>query len=264
MTPPRVSLLLLALLLSFPALAGKRPFTWGWGTDILPEGDVELEQWLWAKGRAPANEAKPATGYIWWSPIFGLSEHVELSVPFELKATRDGANLNFFAVDLRYRLKPRSDQGGFQTLFRGAWQHSFLSGDRSRLDGNMIMSWGSARELFVNVDLGMQLGMPWLRGDAGPVFPVLTYDVGVAYPLNPEGEWQGGIELFGELPLMLDTPGYAPRFGDGLSKMHHFAGPTVSLTRGRMWATLGVLFGLTPFFPDTPIVMPRFMWAVVL
>ena len=30
-----------------PAEAGRRPFIWVWDTEIVPKGDVELEQWLW-------------------------------------------------------------------------------------------------------------------------------------------------------------------------------------------------------------------------
>src|SRR5688500_14625846 len=58
------------------ARAGIRPFIWTWDTQILAPGDVELEQWLWAKTRAPAAPGVPGTYWIWWGPVIGLTEHL--------------------------------------------------------------------------------------------------------------------------------------------------------------------------------------------
>jgi hypothetical protein len=38
----------------------------------------------------------------------------------------------------------------------------------------------------------------------------------------------------------------------------------VAWTFGRTWVTLGVLVGLTPWYPETPRFMPRLIWAVAL
>jgi hypothetical protein len=233
------------------ARAGRRPFTWAYGTDIVPDGDVELEQWLWAKGRRGTRPGEPASGFIWWAPVFGVTDQLELAVPFQVVGNREGTHILSFDVDARYRLRPRGEKEGLQTLLRAAWHHAFLGDSLSRLDGNLILSYGSLAELHLNLDLGLQVGLPQLKAQGGAAQVQGTYDLGLALPLR-EGEWQVGGELFGELP-----------FGD-LSRQHHFIGPSVALTRGRVWATLGVLFGLTGLFPDTPVFMPRFMWAVVL
>ncbi len=42
---------------------------------------------------------------------------------------------------------------------------------------------------------------------------------------------------------------------------HFFAGPDLAFSRGRVWMTFGVLFGLTP---TTPVVMPRLIVAVAI
>ncbi len=42
----------LLLLVPRPSEAGRRAFIWAFDTAVVPEGDVELEQWLWARTRA--------------------------------------------------------------------------------------------------------------------------------------------------------------------------------------------------------------------
>ena len=72
-----------------PAQAGRRPFIWTYDTEIVPKGDIELEQWLWARSRAPAFPDRPSNYWIWWGPVLGLSQHLELALPFQVRANRD-------------------------------------------------------------------------------------------------------------------------------------------------------------------------------
>src|SRR5262245_32571159 len=74
----RGSFVALALLLiTTEAHAGRRPFLFTWDTDAVNKGDVEIEQWLWARLlNEPANGADwktgPSGGWLWFSPIYGL------------------------------------------------------------------------------------------------------------------------------------------------------------------------------------------------
>src|SRR3954469_15651346 len=103
-----VMMAVLALaVLPAPAEAGRRPFIWVYDTEIVPKGDVELEQWLWARSRAPAFPQRPATYWIWWAPVFGLSQRLELALPFQVRSTQSTTELESFEADLRFRLFPR-------------------------------------------------------------------------------------------------------------------------------------------------------------
>jgi hypothetical protein len=236
-----------------PAEAGRRPFIWVYDTEIVPKGDVELEQWLWARGHPPGVSGQDARYWLWWGPVFGLTQRLELAVPFQVQATRDSTRLDSFDADLRLRLFPRGDDSPWQALLRVAW-HQSIHGERpSRVDANLVQSYELESGLRLVLDLGAQTGSPTFRGGSGPVQLLATYAAGASYPLLGEGELRASLEAFGELPLQ------------GLpTAQHHFVGADLAWTFGRTWVTLGVLVGLTPLFPETPQFMPRLIWAVAL
>lgn len=235
-----------------PAEAGRRPFIWVYDTEIVPKGDVELEQWLWAKSRAPGLPGRVSNYWIWWAPVFGLTQQMELALPFQVVATRERTQLESFDADLRLRLNPRGDDGPWQPLLRVAYHHTIHTQQPSRLDANLVQSFGTEGGLRLVLDLGAQVGLPALRGQEGPVRLLGTYAAGVSLPLV-EDELRASLEAFGEIPLQ-GIPG----------GQHHFVGADLAWTFGRTWVTLGVLVGLTPLFPETPQFMPRLIWAVVL
>ncbi|MFE8597664.1 hypothetical protein [Archangium violaceum] len=243
---------LVLAVLPTPAEAGRRPFIWVWDTEIVPKGDVELEQWLWAKSRAPGVPERTSNYWVWWGPVFGLTQRLELAVPFQVLATRDRTQLESFDADLRLRFNPRGDDSPWQGLLRVAYHHTIHTTQPSRLDANLVQSFETEGGLRLVLDLGAQVGLPALRGQEGPVRLLGTYAAGVSYPLV-EDEWRASLEAFGEIPLQ-GIPG----------GQHHFVGADVAWTFGRTWVTLGVLVGLTPLFPETPQFMPRLIWAVVL
>ncbi|HEX8818851.1 MAG TPA: hypothetical protein VF794_02905 [Archangium sp.] len=247
-----VAVLALAVLPA-PAEAGRRPFIWVYDTEIVPKGDVELEQWLWAKSRSPGAPEQRSRYWIWWGPVFGLTQQLELAVPFQVVATRERTQLDSFDADLRLRLNPRGDDGPWQPLVRLAWHQAIHTSQPSRVDANLVQSFQMESGPRLVLDLGVQAGVPAFRGQEGPLQLLGTYAAGASFPLSEEGELRASLEAFGELPL------------EGLpSAQHHFVGADLAWTFGRSWVTLGVLVGLTPLFPETPRFMPRLIWAVVL
>jgi len=249
----RIALVLGLLVAVAPTLAeaGRRPFIWAYDTEIVPEGDVELEQWLWARGRAPAAPNVPARYWIWWSPVIGLSSNLELAFPFQLfGGSGQGAGIDSFEVDLRYRLLPRESQSRFQPLIRLDYHQGI--GSPSRVDANLVGSYDFGQGLHATLDLGGRLALPVLSGQlTAPATLVGSYDLGLAYAL-PGSELKIAAELFGEVGLM------------NASFQHHFVGPSVSWSRGRLWLTAGTLVGLTPLFPQTPQFMPRLICGIAL
>jgi hypothetical protein len=235
-----------------PAQAGRRPFTWTYDTEIVPKGDVELEQWLWSRSRAPDFPQQPSVYWVWWGPVFGLSQRLELALPFQVRSSRSVTALDSFEADLRFRLFPRGDERAFQPLVRLAWHQAIHTANPSRVDLELVGSYQLEGGLRAVLNLGSQVGIPALRGDEGPVRVLGTYSAGVAYPLIPD-ELQVSLESLGEVPV------------SGLEqKPHLFIGPNVAWTFGRTWVTVGTLVGLTGLYPETPRFMSRLIWAVAL
>ncbi|MBM4379648.1 MAG: hypothetical protein FJ086_10165 [Deltaproteobacteria bacterium] len=238
-------LVLVGVLCWLPAEAGRRPYIWSFGTETVPEGVVELEQWMWAKSRTPATPTVRSVNWVWWAPVSGVSQHVEVAVPLQLRAGAGRPTvLDSFELDARVRLKPRTSQDPFQMTFRGAW-HQPTSGGERRVDLNVISSWTFDNGAQLLLDVG---GLLAVSGASA----VGTVDLAGSMPLTDE--LRLGAELFAELPVR-GAAGETP---------HPFVGPSLEWTRGRFWVTAGVLVGLTPLFPQTPHFMPRLMWAVVL
>jgi hypothetical protein len=240
------------LLLPRPSEAGRRAYIWAFDTAVVPEGDVELEQWLWIRGRAPVPPGQSEAFWIWWSPVLGLGGNLELQVPFQILANSNVTRLESFEADLRWRVFGREDTGPFQTMLRLVYHQGI--GSASRVDANAVFSYDFTEQLHGVVDLGGRLALP--NPDlsvSGPPNFVGTYDVGLAYRLGPQSEFHLSAELFGELPASSLQTG-----------QHHFAGASVMWTRSRVWLTVGTLVGLTPLFPETPYFMPRLICGVVL
>jgi hypothetical protein len=229
------------------AEAGRRPFIWGLDTETVPQGDVELEQWLWARTQSPDLKAdRPAVYWIWWGPVVGVSNHLEVAAPFQVSATGAGPTaLESFELDVRYRIFSRTEQEGFQPLLRAAWHQAIQTKNPSRLDANAVLSYGPPDALHAVVDLGVRLGV------ASDMSALGTYDAGLSYAFF-EGELKVALELFGEVGLSNDAT------------QHHFVGLNVSWTRGRFWVTAGTLVGLTAISENTPSFMPRLIWAIAL
>lgn len=243
----QLAALLLAVAVPFAAEAGRRPFIWGYDAEIVPEGDVELEQWLWERSASSVPGTKDSY-WVWWAPVIGLSDHFELAIPFNLAAQEGGpVSLESFEVDLRYRLLSRQSDAPFQPLLRVAY-HEAISFGQNRVDANLVGTLPNLGNWHVNLDVGGRFG---IADGTHPATILGTYDLGVAY--RAADEINLAVEAFGEIPLQGIATG-----------QHQFIGPSVEWTRGRFWITAGVLIGLTPIAPNTPYYMPRIIWAVAL
>jgi len=239
---------------SADARAGIRPHIWTWDTNIVPQGDVELEQWLWVRGKIPG---RGAAYWTWWGPVFGATDHLEVAVPFQTVGTTSSFFLESFEVDARYRIFSRNDDGKLQPLVRAAFHQAIWSPDKySRLDADAVLSYGLRDELRVTVDLGAKVFLPFLAPPDPPPDPVrvqVTYAAGVSYPVL---EWlRAGVEVFGEIDVAYKPPPPAPQLP------HHFVGASLGYQKGKVWITAGMLVGLTA---DSPQFMPRLIWAVAL
>jgi hypothetical protein len=126
--------------------AGQRPFLFAYDTNIVSSGNIELEQWLWASGPAPAQRG-PAIYWLWWGPVVGINPHLELAVPFQVKEVGGTTELASFDADLRWRLFPQDDRSGFQALLRTSYHQAtvYNASLPTRFDSNLSFSYGGRR-----------------------------------------------------------------------------------------------------------------------
>jgi hypothetical protein len=232
------------------AIAGRRPFLQAYDTEILPEGDVELEQWVWSESKIPARPQVTARYWVYWSPVIALSNHLELYLPVQWVANSGNVWLDSLSAELRYRLLPREQDGGFQALIHAAiHQTVYFRSAPSSAELGVAATYGRADQLHLTVNFGAYTALPWPEHMARPI--LLEYAAGAAYPLIGN-ELRLSAEFDGEIGLRA-TPQTIGR---------HFAGGAIAWSRGRVWITAGCLFGLTGLSDLTPRYMPRLIWAV--
>src|SRR5678815_2916070 len=87
-------ILALVLLLGAPVRAARTFHLFLDESQLLPEGSIELEQWVWAYGRIPNRTDVPASIWLWWGPAIAVSNHLELELPLQvcLLYTSDAAD----------------------------------------------------------------------------------------------------------------------------------------------------------------------------
>jgi hypothetical protein len=251
----------MALLFSFAASAGQRPFIYAYDTNIVSTGNIELEQWMWIEG-PPRGQNNPAGYWVWWGPVVGATQHLEVAVPLQVNSANGTTWLSSFDADLRFRLFPQDDRDGFQALLRAAWHQQIANNEHyngqsgsSRLDFNVSASYGSASELHAVFELGAQIPVTNLQPNNEYTW---TYDVGIAYPVVPSlPALQVAAELYGQVFFDSSPP------QTGGTQPTLWLGPSVSWSGTRYWATLGVLTHLTPTSQTSDYLL-RLVWAVAL
>ena len=235
-----------------PAHAGRRAFTWVWDTQTVNQGDFELEEWLWAPVHAP-KPGTPSPGWLWLAPVYGLTQHVELAFPWEAVVTPAGTQMTDFAAEARIRLyDPNDDQAFVRPLVRLIYQQNFahpLNAGRGHqypfAGADVVVSFGDINGSHLTVDAGILADVGF-----GPKTMVLQ-NLSLGYTQRLSDEWRLGAEYFHQISIGSAVTGLK----------HFFAGPDLAFSRGRVWMTFGVLFGLTP---TTPVVMPRLIVAVAI
>ena len=87
---------------------------------LVPEGSVELEQWVWAYGRIPNRIDRPGSIWVWWGPVVSVSNHLELELPLQIVACpRTTPTCTPSELVARYRFFPREQDDGWQPC--SAW-----------------------------------------------------------------------------------------------------------------------------------------------
>jgi len=243
---------LLGALLLFPgaARAARTSHLFMDESQLLPEGDVELENWLWTEGRIPNQPGRPVTSWIWLAPVVGFTSHLELQLPVQLVGTPDYAVIDTIGLVARYRFFSREDEDGLQPLLRLEYQQP-LSRYASPPDLKILFvaTYGNLRAVRVTANLGVQLGLPFLQSSASGSVSVLgAASLGVSIPIGTE--LRLAAEVDGTLPFADNARPYPGQL---------FAGPSVAWSRGQIWVTFGCLFGLTH---NSNRYLPKVLWGI--
>ena len=256
------------MLAGTPALADRTNHLFLDETQTLPEGDVELENWLWVEGQIPSMPGRYVSDWVWLGPTVGISSHLELSLPLVIVATSEQTVLNSISLVARYRFFAREHDQGFQPLLRVEYLQplaSYNAGSYTPPYGNtysytyptppelkvlLVATYGSLTSVRATFNVGVQLGLPFLQTSSTASFSVLgTAGLGVSVPLG--SEFRVAAEFDGQIPL----PGLPPAPKTG----QLFLGPSVAWTRGQIWVTFGTLFGLTN---NSNRFLPKVLWGI--
>jgi hypothetical protein len=221
------------LLLQGAAHAGRRPFLYSSDVTTVPEGDVELETWLdyfdrWRFWVGPR-----------WSPFDGVE--VMALTSFQQDEGATSALL-------------------WAELVQGRWRSPATTA------GSLILELDFRIAIAAKLPHQIQPQVGWVKR-AGRL--VGTAEVGYAHGFEgvaPTKDydwftWRGGAAfdvIRGEVsaPLQLGVEAFGEAVINGLNDLNFKKstanlGPTLSVARGRLWFTGGILFGLTSDSPDT-------------
>lgn len=214
------------------ARAGRTPFGWSYGTDIVPERGTELETWF-LEENGEGDEKKNETAF-WWGAVFAPTQHLELALLMEAEYEdeRDGkAGPHFtrWGGEVRYRLQSPDpiEAGPLATKLRFGAKRLIEDRAGYQLEADVINSVTHGR-VFALLDLGIVT-------ERIPGAKETQFRPSGGVSVRAVGDLRFGVEAYSELIVE----------GDGTSWMA--IGPSVALTSGRIWvaATYGIgIFGM--------------------
>ncbi|MCW5805980.1 MAG: hypothetical protein KIT31_26680 [Deltaproteobacteria bacterium] len=224
------------------AEAGRVFFGWLYGTEVMPERGVELQQWVYEKSNLGDSRIRESS--IWWAPLIGVTDQLTIAIPVELewlaqKGKETEYNFRRFGVEARYRLVTQDpeDKPAFAPLIRVGVKRDVEVRDVVLLEGDFVGSFDSGR-LQLLVDLGVV-------GTVSRETAKIDLRPGVGFSVRMKGDFRLGAEAYGEVNLQ---EGGNKWFG---------VGPNFAWTQGRFWLSGAMLVGISNIK-----VAPRFMFGI--
>lgn len=224
------------------AQAGRRPHTWAWDAEVLPERGVEVESWVTDRIYKKSADITE----VWLAPIVGVTDRLELAVPLQWSHAQAGnrVGIDWYGAELRWRLRSPDpvESGGWSPLVRASVRKSLLARDALVGELTLVGSWDATEKLRLMANLGVQ-------ADAAVRKVQVLYAAGASYAVVPD--LRVGVELFGT------------DFAKAPASAHGgmLVGPSLGWTHGRLWTTVGYVAGVTEFAANG---MFRWMWAIAI
>jgi hypothetical protein len=224
------------------AEAGRTFYGWLYGTEVMPERSAEIQSWiLEANGYGPAHEKQ---SLLWWAPLIGVTDQLELALPVEMTWTRaDGTDASFtfqrWGIEARYRFVSQDPQDApaFAPLVRVAVKRDVTVRDVVQPEADVVMSYESDR-VHVLVDLGM-IGQ-FTRDDHR-----LEFRPGAGVSVQVVGDLRLGAEAYAQLDLEESANSWA------------IVSPNLAWSHGRTWVSAAM--GIGVYQIDNA---PRLMWGI--
>jgi hypothetical protein len=225
------------------AAAGRTHYGWLYGTEVMPERGVEIQNWLQERNFLGDTDLRETL--FWWGPLVGVTDQLELALPMEITwDVADGAESNFtfrrYGIEGRYRFVTQDpeDAPPFAPLVRFGIKRDVVVRDRTIVEVDLVASYESGR-LHLLADAGI----------VGAIDPDDTHfeaRPGAGISFRAVGDLRFGAEVFSELSFDSGGESWAA------------AGPNVAWTHGRFW--LSAAYGIGLYNIRTA---PRFMWGVL-
>ena len=235
-----------ASLLAAPGLAtaGRTPYGWLYGTEVLPERGAEVETGIAEENARHPDDTSETT---WWAGAHvGITDQLELALPVELTWERSDMQapsftLTNYGVEARYRFVSQDpvDAPPFAPLARLAVKRDVSARDTVRVEADLVASTttrsGSVHTL---VDVGVV-------ADVSRDAHHFELRPGAGVSLEVVGGLRLGAEVFAQLSLGSDTSSWA------------IVGPDLAWSHGRFWLSAAYGIGIYQI-KDAP----RFVWGI--
>lgn len=232
----------MVLVCARPAEAGRTFYGWLYGTEVMPERSAEVQTWVLEKNSTGPANVKEAL--LWWSPLIGVTDQLELALPVELTWTRgdDGdASFTFqrWGVEARYRFVSQDPQDApaFAPLLRVAVKRDVTVRDIVQPEADVVMSYEAGR-VHALVDLGM-IGQ-FTREDYR-----LEFRPGAGVSVQVVGDLRLGAEAYAQIDLDESDNSWA------------IVAPNLAWSHGRTW--ISAAMGIGVYQIDNA---PRVMWGI--
>ena len=230
-----------------PALAGRTFYGWLYGTEVMPERSAEIQTWV-LEENGTRGDANLKESLIWWSPLIGVTDQLELAFPVELTWSRgDGGDADFtfsrWGAEVRYRFVSQDpeDAPPFAPLVRLAVKRDVGARDAIQPELDVVMSYETGR-VHVLVDLGM---VAQFRTADGADKRRFEFRPGGGISIEVIDDLRVGAEAYAELDL------------DDSANSWAIVAPNLAWSHGRTW--LSAAMGIGIYQIDNA---PRLMWGI--
>jgi hypothetical protein len=229
------------------ARAGRSPFGWVRGTEVLPERGVEIETWIFEEngvGNDDEPDITPDETTVWWQTVIGITDRIELAIPIEFRHLQLGESdetlLYAAGVEGRWRFTTSDpvEAGPVAPVLR-LGVHRLINA-RRKTRGEAGFALGI--DLGERVHAGIDVGASWVWSRDESEFE-LTPAGGLSVRLVDE--LRAGAEVYAEVTL------------EGTDEDWVAAGPNLAWTHGRFWLSGSMLIGIREI-----TAAPRVNWGV--
>lgn len=209
--------------------ADRRNFVWSYEYATMPKGDVEIEQYTTVRMNKEAKHFKETYREQMFEVEYGITDHFDVGF-YQLYRQKPNSIFEYRGYKLRFRYR-FGDEGDFflDPLLYLEW---IQKGDEIELEEKIIL--GKSIGNFISA-FNLTLEQEW---DGKKLKTIIAPSLGLGYQCSPNFTF--GMEA---LTHMVKEKGKQQNSA-------WFAGPTLSFSGGKAWASLGFMPQITNELTD--------------